>query len=764
MNTNSRPKELLVINTGYSKKKFIFSKLKRLGYEITCLNKTKSSWAEKNVDNWILADTYNHDVAIERVMNYYGKDRPDGIITFWEDDVLLTSKLVDKLGLVGIPYVSAEKTRNKFKFREFCEENNLPAPKHVFINSKKDLPEIVKKLTFPIVLKPAFGSLTAMVVKVETPDELEKTYDYVIRNISTDVETALNDGLNIFAEEYIDGDEVDIDIILQNGKMKLAIVSDNFDKSRGKFFLDVGQVTPSTLPEEQQTELIEMTELILEKLGIFNGCVHFEAKYSSKGPVPLESNLRMGGDYVYSYIKSAWDIDLIELIAKVATGEYVESMRETEPKKYVIGKDLSSEYSGIISELNIEDELEELPFLEDMMLYKEIGDATLVPPEGFETMGWITVSGQSYPDANDNLTKALEMINFSVAKFDPKSFAGRNREANIFANSTLNQRILKQQARANYISSTSLKELDIALVTNIDKFEEPEKFEYIKSLIDEFEDEGVWVNYINTSNPRILLAKLKQNDFDLVLNFINHNNHKSGLDLLQALEIAGVPFTGADSFITNFVFNKIKVKKLLKFHNVSTPDWDYYYQVEDQLDEDLEYPLIVKPATGQSKEFNVQYSIVNNYKEYEKSVINLINEDDCPALAEEYIDGKEVEVIVVGNLNTTMEIDKMNIINFKKTPGINILSPNTRKTSYTVTTRIKQKIYDLISEISMDLFNILDAKDYLKVEFRLDADNNPYVIDVDTSPFLCLTGRKNGKLELYKKIIKATIDRYKQRK
>jgi D-alanine-D-alanine ligase-like ATP-grasp enzyme len=764
MNTNSRPKELLVVNTGYSKKKFIFTKLKRLGYKITCLNKTKSSWVEKNVDNWILADTYNHDIAIERVMNYYGKDKPDGIITFWEDDVLLTSKLVDKLGLIGIPYTSAENTRNKFKFREFCEQNNLPAPKHVFINSKKDLEEITKKLTFPIVLKPAYGSLTAMVVKVETPEDLEKTYNYVIRNISTEVETALNDGLNIFAEEYIDGDEVDIDIILQNGKMKLAIISDNFDKSRGKFFLDVGQVTPSTLPEEQQTELVEMTELILEKLGIYNGCVHFEAKYSSKGPVPLESNLRMGGDYVYSYIKSAWDIDLIELIAKVATGEYVPPMREIEPQKYVIGKDLSSEYSGIISELNIEDEFEELPFVEDMMLYKEIGDATLVPPVGFETMGWITVSGQSYPDANDNLTKALELINFSVAKFDAKSFSGRNREANIFANSTLNKRILKQQARVNYMSSASLKELDIALVTNVDKFEDPDKYNYVKSLIKDFESEGVWVNYINTNNPRELFTKIKPSEFDLVLNFVNHNNNKSALDLIQALEIIGVPFTGADSFITNFVFNKIKVKKLLKFHTVSTPNWDYYYQLEDQLDEDLEYPLIVKPATGQSKEDIDKYSIVSNYKEYETKVKHLITEEGYPALAEEYIDGKEVEVLIIGNLETSMEIAKMNIINFKTNSDIKIITPDIRKNSITVTTKIKQKIYELISEISMDLFNILDARDYLKVEFRLDSDNNPYVIDVDTNPFLTLTGRNTDKLELYKKIIKATIDRYKQRK
>ena len=52
-----------------------------------------------------------------------------------------------------------------------------------------------------------------------------------------------------------------------------------------------------------------MAEDTLEKLGIFNGCIHYEAKSTKKGPMPLEVNLRMGGDYVYSYTKSAWNVD-----------------------------------------------------------------------------------------------------------------------------------------------------------------------------------------------------------------------------------------------------------------------------------------------------------------------------------------------------------------------------------------------------------------------------------------------------------------------
>jgi biotin carboxylase len=135
-----------------------------------------------------------------------------------------------------------------------------------------------------------------------------------------------------------------------------------------------------------------MAEDTLEKLGIFNGCIHYEAKATKNGPMPIEVNLRMGGDYVWSYIKDAWDVDLIENAVKIAVGEMIKFPKEMEPKKYVIGWDLHPEESGILAELDIPEEFEQLPFLEDDTWYKDIGEPVLVPPEGTETIGWLTVS------------------------------------------------------------------------------------------------------------------------------------------------------------------------------------------------------------------------------------------------------------------------------------------------------------------------------------------------------------------------------------
>ena len=62
------------------------------------------------------------------------------------------------------------------------------------------------------------------------------TYTICEKNISVLTESALTDGLDIFAEEYLDGDEVDIDAVLQNGKIKFYSLADNFNKEKDVFF------------------------------------------------------------------------------------------------------------------------------------------------------------------------------------------------------------------------------------------------------------------------------------------------------------------------------------------------------------------------------------------------------------------------------------------------------------------------------------------------------------------------------------------------
>jgi D-alanine-D-alanine ligase len=83
---------------------------------------------------------------------------------------------------------------------------------------------------------------------------------------------------------------------------------------------------------------------------------------------------------------------------------------------------------------------------------------------------------------------------------------------------------------------------------------------------------------------------------------------------------------------------------------------------------------------------------------------------------------------------------------------------------------INKKLETLLSEIALDVFNILKCRDSGVVEFRVDEDNNPHVLEAGANPSL----RPNGELSkvsevaeysylgLIEEVIKATINRYQQ--
>jgi len=102
-------KTILLVNTGSIKKRFILQRLKKLGLKIVCLNKEKN-WAQSYVDYWILADTTNYTEPISAVKEFIANNHEvkiNGVVTFWEDDVLLTSKIADKFSLVRSCFHSA---------------------------------------------------------------------------------------------------------------------------------------------------------------------------------------------------------------------------------------------------------------------------------------------------------------------------------------------------------------------------------------------------------------------------------------------------------------------------------------------------------------------------------------------------------------------------------------------------------------------------------------------------------------------------------
>jgi len=107
--------------------------------------------------------------------------------------------------------------------------------------------------------------------------------------------------------------------------------------------------------------------------------------------------------------------------------------------------------------------------------------------------------------------------------------------------------------------------------------------------------------------------------------------------------------------------DKSVAKKIFDYHHVATPKFQIFYEAEERLNSELKFPLIAKPACGGSG-FGIQKdSVVYNEKELKKKVDSLLNEYIPPVLVEEFIEGREFTVGIIGNGKDKMILPIMEI-------------------------------------------------------------------------------------------------------
>ncbi|MBP7992254.1 MAG: ATP-grasp domain-containing protein [Candidatus Magasanikbacteria bacterium] len=419
IDTSLRGRTIILVNPGSIQKKFIWERLKELGVVVVALNDKKIDSATPYIDHWVLANTTDFSAcknAIKIFLKKHPEISPEGVLTFWDECVLLVAYLAEAFAWPGIPFKVAAKIKNKYLFREFCEKHDLPAPRFKKIKSTKSIVAASKKLQYPMVIKPVFGASSAFVIRVENETEL-KTASQSIDTYLADYDMA-KEWVNweLFLEEYIGGDEVDIDILWQNNDLKYFSIIDN-NATHEPFFVETGGHVPSRLPMNKQKALIAMATKTLKTFGVKNGCFHFEAKIDTRGPMPIEINMRMGGAAVFPFSKFTWGVDLVESAVKIALGEPLTISKPAKPLNYLVAKKILPSSSGLVTNFSIDPALEKQAYFVKLSLEKKVGDTFLTPPEGYDNcLGWLAVKGATESEADANLERGFSYITYKLKK------------------------------------------------------------------------------------------------------------------------------------------------------------------------------------------------------------------------------------------------------------------------------------------------------------------------------------------------------------
>lgn len=242
-------------------------------------------------------------------------------------------------------------------------------------------------------------------------------------------------------------------------------------------------------------------------------------------------------------------------------------------------------------------------------------------------------------------------------------------------------------------------------------------------------------------NVASLLEKIGHLDSNIVFNIsegVSGRNRESQVPIL--LEMAGIPFVGADALTLGLTLDKVMAKKIFIAEKIPTPKFFEVRSPEELSDTDhCKFPLIVKPRFEGSSKGLSENSRVENNEELKKQVEYVISSYKQPALIEEFISGQEFTVAIVGNdAPEVMPIVQIKIdgklkLNDKFYTFARISSD---RLEYICPARISQDLKNKISQIALKTYKAVECRDFGRVDFRVDAEGNPYVLEINPLPSL----------------------------
>lgn len=280
-----------------------------------------------------------------------------------------------------------------------------------------------------------------------------------------------------------------------------------------------------------------------------------------------------------------------------------------------------------------------------------------------------------------------------------------------------------------------------------------------------------------------LFDVLRKTKFDFVFN-VRDDGFNDNL-LLEPhipafLDMLGVPYSGNNYLALALCFNKARVKKLLHFHRILTPRFQIFSSEEEKLNKRMGFPMIVKPVHEDGSIGIRDDSVVKNEGKLRRKIAEVIAQYKQDALVEEFIDGREFNVGVIGNKEpralAVSEID------FSKLPeGISkIVSYDAKwvknsieynNTPASCPAKIDKRTEERIIETALECYKIFECRGYARVDFRY-KDGKLYVLEVNPNPDIsadaglanaaCASGMSYT--ELIKKILEYGIEANKKKR
>lgn len=362
----------------------------------------------------VLADYYENPVAkkyadkfyrvstldLEGITEVAKNEKVDFLITVCTDQAINTvAKVSEILGLpCYIDYETARNVTNKQYMKRVFNEFGIPTAKHVVMGELDE--QKLGSMTYPLIVKPVDCNSSKGVKRVENIEELSNAVAKAVEYSRTN--TAI-------VEEFIDGEELSVDIYVEEGKAHVLSVS-SLDKiaNNDKFVIFRGRYSADVV--DRVHDLVQgIAQQIADAFGLKNSPMLIQMITDGKRAFVLEFSARTGGGVKFRLIKKASGFDVVSAVVDLTLGNKPHVEKVVPENRYIINEFIYCD-KGIFDRLDGFEELVADGTISEYSLYKWQGAKFDTIENSGDRVAGFTIQADTMEEIRIKHKKAVENI------------------------------------------------------------------------------------------------------------------------------------------------------------------------------------------------------------------------------------------------------------------------------------------------------------------------------------------------------------------
>lgn len=407
---NANSSVILIIPSASYRTNPFMDAVSKLELKVLVLTDKSQVFNEYYPENVITMKFEHWREYVENIREWSVKHDLKAVIGVDEESIVLAANLSEFLGIGHNSLESVELTKNKYLMRKALKDSGLKSPWFKRFSIQETPEDIFAEINLPCVLKPTFLSASQGVVRVNSIEEFCRVFEMLSEFLSqAEIKKQGGEQANwILVEEYISGKEVSIEGIVNEGKLKELAIFDKPETLEGPTFPETIFITPTILPEQLQSSLLETAQTALETLGIIKGPVHVELRINVNGNYILECAARSIGGLCSKVLEFKGGMSLEELILRSALGRNIAKTKLIGMAKGVMM--MPTEQSGILREIRGAEAALAVSGITEMEITIKPGEMLELLPKGGRYLGFLFAEGKDQKSVIKNLKTAWSKI------------------------------------------------------------------------------------------------------------------------------------------------------------------------------------------------------------------------------------------------------------------------------------------------------------------------------------------------------------------